>query len=99
LSSTGSSKCGKDSFCISGIRYNCPDGYYSLELGLADAKECIACPPGKICANYSVGIKDCEEGFYCAGGVFDRNGMKPCPVGNYCPAGTIVPLLCPLGTY
>lgn len=66
-SSTGSSECPKDNYCVAGTQTACPTGYYSTNTGLRSAAECIACPPGKICENYSVGIYDCLEGYYCPG--------------------------------
>jgi len=104
--SIGNDLCPIDNYCIDGVPNLCPDGKFIAVQGASSANECVDCPPGKICTNHSVAMKDCPEGYYCddggyysetfgaAGGLF-----KDCPIGNYCPKGSFQPLKCQPGTY
>ena len=45
----GTSLCPKNSYCMAGVKYTCPDGTYSKVEGAASSTECAKCPPGKYC--------------------------------------------------
>lgn len=58
----------------------------------------LPCDPGYYCQH---GIKKpCPAGRF--GSTFNLNSPNcsdECPIGNYCPEASILPILCPLGTY
>ncbi|KAF7241191.1 Sushi, von Willebrand factor type A, EGF and pentraxin domain-containing protein 1, partial [Varanus komodoensis] len=70
------------------------EGYYTLE----GAVQPELCPPGSF-QPYTAqsACIDCPEGMFC-----NHTGLvEPlaCPKGHYCPAKSVLPLLCPVGTY
>ena len=90
------SSCPQTFYCVNGGNIKCTDpGTY--------------CPPGT-----SAPI-DCKNGFYCstpgqasptpcnAGYHCPNSGRLTsstiCPAGYYCPAGSVIPTVCPPGTY
>jgi hypothetical protein len=110
-SSGANEECPRDQYCERGTAIDCPSGYYSTNTGLRSADECIPCPPGKYCPNFSVGIQDCPAGFFCPGKTISIDNSFSCPSensdckyhecteGHYCPSGSGVELDCPPGTF
>jgi hypothetical protein len=103
--------CPRGYYCLAGTgspnSYPCPAGKYSNRFSLKTAAECTDCDPGRYCpkpGTTSVTDLLCTAGFYCISGAkyptpSDGTTGDRCPVGNYCPAGTSVPLKCPAGTF
>ena len=64
----------------------CPTGQYQPRPG---ETSCINCPAGYHCDyNYQIPAEPNKDEF-----------PAPCPLGYFCPAGTLVPTICPDGTY
>lgn len=77
----------------------CQEGYYCLA-GSTTATE-YTCPAGTF-RNIKRGSSPldcavCWSGYQCPNEA--TNVPTDCGAGNYCPIGTIIPALCPIGTY
>ena len=103
-------ECPTGHYCLqmtsSKFEYPCPDGTYSITLGLHREDQCLICQPGKYCTGGDgSGGKVCPSGHFCPENI---GNPLPCPGGTYteqsgsedlsycmlCPAG----FYCPTGT-
>ena len=55
--------CERGYYCVHGVRYECPKGYYGGETGLTDSSCSGKCTPGYICDEASIGhaVRCCAE--------------------------------------
>ena len=100
--------CPSGHFCRQGTHtpVACPSGTFLSSTGGQSLNDCTPCTPGRFCE--SVGLTavsgKCNAGFYC---IFSAKSSSPsdgitgdiCPVGNYCPEGTSLPITCDAGSY
>ncbi|XP_041098352.1 SCO-spondin [Polyodon spathula] len=104
--------CPEGHYCPGGTgldRLPCPPGTYSPEPGNSQLEQCLLCPAGMYCEDWGLSVPtgSCQAGYFCLAGMNFRNpdgnistGVGgPCPRGHYCPAGTSLPVPCPLGTF
>ena len=103
--------CPAGSFCPSrsSAARPCPQGTYSIELGLTQQSDCVSCPAGFYCIGGQSSVSGkCKDGYYCLGSAYldmpqNDNTGGICPQGFYCPATAIMgnanPIPCPPGTY
>ena len=92
--------CPQGHFCPdgTGAPSPCPSGYFSTDFGNSHIGNCEPCTPGYFCSSEGLVYPQgsCMEGYYCPGG---QNTSTPaeyaCPVGNFCPENTSVPLPVP----
>lgn len=102
--------CPTGSYCTGGIAISsCPAGTWSWTEGLISAASCLPCQYGKYCT--VVGSTSYADANECTGGhkCYDKTSTgltqalmeanQDCSAGEICAANTIVPDLCPPGTY
>lgn len=74
--------CAKGHYCVNGLEYDCPTGFYSPIEGLA---LCYSCPPGWYCNESGGTIKpiECTTGDFCPK---ETGTPFNCPDGKYTQA-------------
>ncbi|KAL0230075.1 hypothetical protein PCE1_003639 [Barthelona sp. PCE] len=98
--------CPLGDYCELGseIPTPCPGGTYGPTGNLTQEAECYQCPAGQFCAGGDI-VGNCTAGYICNGGsntsIPDGSLSmgSPCPMGYYCPAGTDIPITCPILTW
>ncbi|XP_064159371.1 SCO-spondin [Anguilla rostrata] len=104
--------CPEGHYCPGGTGEDvlpCPPGTYSPQPGQSHLEQCLLCPAGMYCEDWSLSgpTGPCQSGYFCLAGINFQNpdgnistGVGgPCPKGHYCPAGTSLPLPCPPGSF
>ena len=102
-------KCTNGTYCGESTRFpsNCPAGYFgsSNTTNIDLNSGCFACGKGQYSNAGSNTCETCYDGFICNQAAIKPNprteaeGGYICPPGSYCPAGSTVPIACPLGKY
>lgn len=74
--------CAQGHFCVSGLEFDCPDGYYAPVEGLS---LCYSCPPGFYCnaVGGTITPLECTTGHYCPK---ETGTPYMCPEGTYTQA-------------
>jgi hypothetical protein len=75
--------CPRGSFCLDGVRRDCPAGRYG----------------GAIQMHNSSCSGECTAGYYCPAGSISRNQVQCSSSATYCPAGSAQPLSVSVGHY
>ena len=70
--------CPSGTYCVRGVRQECPEGTYGSSSGLSTPYCTAFCLPGMHCAIGSTMPRTCPLGHYCPHGV-----AVPCPAGRY----------------
>jgi hypothetical protein len=100
--------CDRGYYCPQGssAQESCPLGYYSHDNRRSFEATCVPCTAGVYSNDTSADqCFPCSAGSLCLGRAINPTpvsideGGYPCPLGHYCPAGTLVALPCPTGTY
>lgn len=93
-------QCPTGSYCINGVRTQCPPGTINRKKGQSTEDSCLFCPTGSYC-NSSVLSKPCPLGTYNP--LTKQSTLaacRKCPPGTYCSQmGTTVPSPCPAGQF
>ena len=89
----GSKGATDDNDCIDCDKgYYCPEGSYKM----------TPCPSGYYCPDDTGNYEDfpCPAGKYSIKQYLEQSSdCDECPLGHYCPAASVIPLMCPRGTY
>jgi len=96
--------CPAGSYCVNGVRYDCPAGRYGTIHGMTDPACEAPCPAGRFAASAGQASAACEGG--CMAGYWCPEGSlspreRPCAAGRWSAPGEGVPCtqLCRAGWY
>ena len=103
--------CPEGHYCPAGTQFGtqfeCPPGTFNNATGGLSSLDCLPCTPGYFCSRSGLSHVSgpCDPGFYCSSRATSATPLIAsaqggrCPVGNYCPRASPLPVPCSAGSY